>query len=92
MSVDDEPSPMSTELAIDPDRLDEFLPMLGKKIEDGYIVDIETGEIATSPSGEKIEADEVGYLAHGSVEPIRDDISDIVTYLTDSSEWDDPRE
>lgn len=83
---------MSTELAIDPDRLGEFLPMLGKEIEDGYIVDIETGEIAPSPSGEKIEADEVGYLAHGSVKPIRDDVSDIVTYLTDSSEWEDPRE
>ena len=83
---------MSTEFAIDPDRLDEFLPMLGKEIKDGYIVDIETGEIATSPSGEKIKAEEVGYLAHGSVEPIRDDISDIVTYLTDSSDWEDPRE
>jgi hypothetical protein len=83
---------MSTEFAIDPDRLEEFLPMLGKEIEDGYIVDIETGEIATSPSGEKIKAKQVGYLAHGSVEPIRDDISDIVTYLTDSSEWEDPRE
>ena len=83
---------MSTEFAIDPDRLDDFLPMLGKEIKDGYIVDIETGEIATSPSGQKIKADEVGYLAHGSVEPIRDDISDIVTYLMDSSEWDDPRE
>lgn len=83
---------MSTELTIDPDRLDEFLPMLGKEIKDGYIVDIETGEIARSPSGEKIEADDVGYLAHGSVEPIRDDISEIVTYLTDSEEWDDPRE
>ncbi|ACV12241.1 hypothetical protein Huta_2074 [Halorhabdus utahensis DSM 12940] len=83
---------MTTEFAIDPDRLEEFLPMLGKEIEDGYIVDIETGQIATSPSGEKIKAEEVGYLAHGSVEPIRDDISDIVNYLTDSSDWEDPRE
>jgi len=83
---------MSTELTIDPDSLEEFLPMLGKKVEDGYIVDIETGEVATSPSGEKITVDEVGYLAHGSVEPIRDDISEIVSYLTDSSGWEDPRQ
>ena len=83
---------MSTEFAIDPDRLDEFLPMLGKTVEDGYIVDIETGEIATSPTGEKIPVEEVGYLAHGSVKPIRDDISDIVSYLTESSDWEDPRE
>ena len=83
---------MSTELTIDPDSLEEFLPMLGKEVEDGYIVDIETGEVATSPSGEKITVDEVGYLAHGSVEPIRDDISEIVSYLTDSSGWEDPRQ
>lgn len=83
---------MSTELAIDPDSLEEFLPMLGKEVEDGYIVDIETGEIATSPDGEKLTIDEVGYLAHGSVKPVRDDLSDIVSHLTDSEEWEDPRE
>jgi len=83
---------MSTELAIDPDSLEDFLPMLGKKVEDGYIVDIETGKIATSPDGEELTVDEIGYLAHGSVEPIRDDLSDIVSYLSDSSEWEDPRQ
>lgn len=83
---------MSSEFVIDPDRLEEFLPMLGMTVEDGYIVDIETEEVATSPTGEAVPVEDVGYLAHGSVEPVRDDISDIVSYLTESSNWEDPRE
>lgn len=86
-----------SELIVSHDSVESFLPMLGCEVDDdGYIRDIESGEICLSPDGEKIPVDEVGYLGNGSdggVEPIKDDFPTIVEYLSDNrGEWDDPQE
>ncbi len=81
---------MSTELVVDPDKLDSLLPLLGAEVNsDGYIVDTETGAVIESPDGEKLTVDEIGYLGHGSVEPVPDDISSVVSYLSEEDIWDD---
>lgn len=75
---------MSTEFVVEPEKLDSLLPLLGKRVnDDGYIVDAETGELVESVDGEHLHIDEIGYIGHGSVEPVKDDISCIVSYLSD---------
>lgn len=75
---------MSSELVIDRDMLESFLPALGAEVtDDEYIRDIETGEILTTDEGEELPIDEIGYLRHGSIVPIEDDFSSIVSELSD---------
>lgn len=75
---------MSTELAADRDMLESFLPVLGAEVtNDEYIRDIESGEILTTSDGEELTIDEIGYLKHGSVVPVEDDFSAIVSELSD---------
>lgn len=75
---------MSPELAIERNMLESFLPVLGAKVgEDEYIRDRETGEILTTSDGRELTVDEIGYLRHGSVVPVEDDFSAIVSELSD---------
>ncbi|MDL0122852.1 hypothetical protein PNP03_09095 [Halobacterium salinarum] len=75
---------MSTELTVDRDMLDSFLPVLGIRVtENEFLQDIESGEILTTDAGQKLTVDEIGYLKHGSVVPIEDDFSAIVSELSD---------
>ena len=85
-----------TELVVDPARIESVLPMLGYEVSpERTIVSVDTGEVATSPAGEELTIDEVGYLGaeNGRVVPIKDDLSQIVAYLADSdADWSDPRD
>lgn len=75
---------MSAELVADRDMLESFLPVLGAEVtSDGYIRDMESGEILTTNDGEKLTIDEIGYLKHGSIVPVKDDFSAIVAELSD---------
>ncbi|WP_229112486.1 hypothetical protein [Halapricum desulfuricans] len=75
---------MSAELAADRDMLESFLPVLGVKVtDDEYLQDMESGDILTTADGEKLTIDEIGYLRHGSVIPVEDDFSSIVSELSD---------
>jgi len=81
-------STMSTELVVESGKLEALLPLFGAAVNDeGYIVDIESGEIIESPSGDRLTTDEVGYIGHGSVEPVENDISSIVSYLSNDELW-----
>jgi hypothetical protein len=81
---------VSTELVADRDMLESFLPVLGVEVTDEeYIRDIESGEILTTDEGEKLTIDEIGYLKHGSVVPVEDDFSAIVSNLSDRELRDD---
>jgi hypothetical protein len=81
---------MTTELVVERGKLESFLPLLGADISpNGYIMDSETEEIITSDKGEKLTIDEIGYIGHGSVEPVEDDFSAIVSYLTDDIQGDE---
>lgn len=74
---------MTPELVVERDKLEAMLPLLGAEVnEDGYIVDADSGDIITSNEGEKLTVDEIGYLGQGSIEPVRDDFSAIVSYLS----------
>lgn len=74
---------MSTELVVEPEKVESVLPLLGNRLdEEGYIVDIESGERVKSTDDEYLTLDEIGYIGHGSVEPVRNDISSIVEYLS----------
>ena len=82
---------MSTELVIERDKLESFLPLLGAEVtEDGYIRDIESGEIITTDEDEKLTIDEIGYLGHGSIKPVEDDFSAIVSHLSNRDIREDP--
>lgn len=84
---------MPTELVIERDKLESFLPVLGAEVtESGYIRDLESGEIFTSDDGEKRTIDEIGYLGHGSIEPVEDNFSAIVSYLSDRNIREEPSE
>lgn len=84
---------MSTELVIERDKLESFLPALGAEVtESGHIRDLESGEILTSDDGEKWTIDEIGYLGHGSIEPVEDNFSAIVSYLSDRNIREEPSE
>jgi len=75
---------MSAELAVDRDMLESFLPVLGAEVtDDEHIRDIESGEVLTTSEGEKLTIDEIGYLKHGSVVPVEDDFSAIVSEFSD---------
>jgi hypothetical protein len=74
---------MPTELVVDRDKLESFLPILGAEVtEDGYIRDQESEMILTNDDGKKLTIDEIGYLGHGSIEPVEDDFSAIVSHLS----------
>jgi hypothetical protein len=82
---------MSGEFIIQRDKLESFLPVLGAEVtEDGYIRDIESGQIQTNDAGEELTIDNIGYIGHGSVEPVEDDFSAIVGYLSDRDIRDEP--
>ncbi|QSG06089.1 Uncharacterized protein HSR121_1754 [Halapricum desulfuricans] len=51
--------------------------------DDEYLQDMESGDILTTADGEKLTIDEIGYLRHGSVIPVEDDFSSIVSELSD---------
>lgn len=75
---------MPPELVVEKGKLEALLPLLGAEVnEDGYIVDVDTGDIIPSPEGDELTIDEIGYLGHGSIEPVEDDFSAIVSYLRD---------
>lgn len=75
---------MSAELIADRDMLESFLPVLGAEVTDKeHIRDLESGEILTTEDGEELTIDEIGYLKHGSVVPVEDDFSTIVSELSD---------
>lgn len=75
---------MSTELVVERGKLESFLPLLGADVSpEGYIVDIDTRDVITSNEGKELTIDEIGYIGHGSVEPVEDDFSAIVSYLSD---------
>lgn len=75
---------MPAELVVDRDMLESFLPVLGAEVtDDEYIRDIESNEILTTNDGEKLTIDEIGYLKHGSIVPVEDDFSAIVSELSD---------
>ncbi|MBO4249281.1 hypothetical protein IL252_15810 [Halomicrobium sp. IBSBa] len=75
---------MSTELAISREKLESFLPVLGAEVtEDEKLQDADSGEILTNDEGNVLTVDEIGYLGHGSVEPVEDDFSAIVSHLSD---------
>lgn len=72
-------------LTIEQDMLEHFLPVLGAEVtDDGFVRDIESGEICTTPDGEKITIDEVGYIDYDeSVVLVEDDFSAIVSEASD---------
>lgn len=75
---------MSTEFIVAREKLEDFLPLLGTKVtEDGHLQDIDSGEILSDQNDEEITVDELGYVGYGSVEPVRDDFSEIVSHLSD---------
>jgi len=75
---------MSTELIIARDKLESFLPVLGTEVtEEGNLRDIDSGEILTNDTGDELTVEEIGYLGHGSVEPVEDNFSSIVSHLSD---------
>ena len=77
----------NTELAVSRDKIESFLPALKAEVnEEGYIVDMETGEKFESPDGEFLTIDEIGYLSHSEdqrIVPVRDDFSEVVSELSD---------
>lgn len=81
---------MSTELVVERDKLEAILPLFGAEVnEEGYIIDIETGDIISSVEGDNLTIDEIGYIGHGSIEPVKDDFDAIVDYLSDLDEDDE---
>lgn len=75
---------MSGELIVNRDMLESFLPVLGVEVTgDEYLRDMETNEILTTEDGRELTTDEIGYLKHGSVVPVEDDFSAIVSELSD---------
>ncbi|MEZ3145710.1 hypothetical protein [Halobaculum sp. MBLA0143] len=81
---------MPPELVVHRDRLDSVLPLLGAEVnDDGYLVDTETGEVVRSEDGEELTIDEIGYLGHGSIEPVEADFSAVVSRVSDENLWDD---
>ena len=75
---------MPTELVIARDKLKSFLPILGTEVtEEGYLRDMESEKILENDAGDELTIDEIGYLGHGSVEPVEDNFSSIVSHLSD---------
>lgn len=78
-----------TELVVEEEKLRNILPLLGSRIDDeGYPVDIATGKRLESPEGENLKIGEIGYIGYNEeedeIELVRDDISAIVSYLSDN--------
>ena len=70
--------------------LDSFLPVLGIEVtDDEYLRDKETGEILTTSDDEELRVDEIGYIKHGSVVPVEDDFSAIVSEVSERNIRDD---
>lgn len=86
---------MSAELTISRNRIESFLPMLGAEVTaEGYIRDVDSGELLTTEDGKELTIDEIGYLGSGDdgeIELVEDNFSSIVSYLSDHEEdWDTP--
>lgn len=81
----------SPEISVSPEKLESFLPLLGLEVtEDGYIRDIETGEIKTTEDGEELTEDEIGFLGHDEEDDdivlVENDFPSIVDHLSDRDE------
>lgn len=81
----------SPEISVSPEKLESFLPLLGLELtEDGYIRDIETGDIKTTENGEKLTEDEIGFLGHDEEDDnivlVENDFPSIVNHLSDRDE------
>jgi len=75
---------MTTEFVLERDKLESFLPLLGAEVtEKGYLRDVESEEIITTDEGDKLTIYEMGYLGHGSIKPVEDNFSAIVSHLSD---------
>lgn len=73
---------MPPEIVIEEERLDYVLESFGYEIgEDDIIINAETQEPVPSTSGEPIRKDQLGMLGHGSVKLVKDDISELTSFL-----------
>jgi len=77
------------ELVVSPDKIKPVVTdLLGYEIDDdGYILD-DNGRRVKSTNGEPIPIEEIGYLGSGDdgeLEPVPDNFSSIVEYLSDRS-------
>jgi len=76
---------MCAELSIAREKLEHFLPVLGTEVTDeDHLRNIESGELLINDeTGEPWSVDEIGYLGHGSVEPVEDNFASVVSHLSD---------
>lgn len=81
---------MVSELVIAREKLESFLPILGTEVtEEGVLRDAESKEVHRDDTGEELTVEDIGYLGHGSVEPVEDNFSAIVSHLSDREFRDD---
>lgn len=77
---------MTTEIVFKEEQVDYLLELFDKEVDDaGYIIDRETEERVMSTDGDYLKKDDLGYVGHGSVHFVEDDISSIVDYLSSRS-------
>ena len=76
---------MCPELSISREKLGDFLPVLGTEVTDeGHLRNIESGELLINDeTGEPWDVDEIGYIGHGSVEPVENNFGSVVSHLSD---------
>ena len=79
---------MSPEIVFGEDRKEYFADLFNRDITDeGYLRDRETGELATDDeTGEPLSFDELGIVYHGSEHFVKDDVGDILHYVTEIEE------
>lgn len=78
---------MASEIVFKEEQVDYLLNLFDKEVDDeGYIVDVESGERASSTEDAPIKKDELGFVGHDSVHFVEDDISSIVGYLSEQTE------
>lgn len=73
---------MSIEAVVSEEKLEYVLELLDRDIEEeGQIIDKKTGDPDRFSGGDTATKDQVGYIAPGSVEFVKDDITDLVDYF-----------
>lgn len=73
------------ELSVEEDKLDSMLPMYNAEVDnEGYIRDIETGEILETEDGVALTIDAIGYVKidDGDITPVSDNFGKIVSSLS----------